>query len=57
MQGGAFVNALTYAKPVVNATPFEGFLEIQPQLASTVKITDLVSLAQAEEAESPDGFR
>ena len=56
-QGGAFVNALSYARPTVNTSAFEPFLEIQPQLASTMAITDLISLSQAEEAESPDGFR
>ena len=56
-QGGAFVNALSYGRPVVNASAFEPFVAIEPQLASTMAITDLISLSQAEEAKSPDGFR
>lgn len=55
-QGSAIVNWLAYAKPVVDPPAFQPFTSLQPQLASTVQIVDLLTESRNSSLNSPDGF-
>lgn len=56
-RGMAAVNGIEYTKPVANPAVFHPFTSIQPQLASTMRISNLTDLTIEQGAFSPDGFR
>lgn len=56
-KGSAIVNNLEYIKPVINPTVFQPFTAIQPQLASTARITSLTDIATEQGAFQVNGER
>ena len=55
--GSGITNSIKYTKPVINPPTFQPFTAIEPQLTSTMRISNLSDFAQEQGAFSPNGFR
>ncbi len=55
--GYGIANIPVYTKPVVNPTAFQPFTNIQPQLFSSMRLTNLTGLIEEQGAFNTPGFR
>ena len=56
-QGFGAINGLRYTAPVENPKVFQPFLDIQPQLGNTLRVSNVTDFTEEQGKFSPDGFR